>query len=131
MIKYTKSYVMKKYELSIKCEEVEDRDPSKILDDHYMLFFSFYDISYIEDEGKIYQTEKYNYSGRVYFGTKYSIEEFEKKYGSIWPHLVKAYKEENCNSICLLLNSDICVSLGENDVTYDEVLEKKGKQKKK
>lgn len=132
MKKYTKSYVMKEYELSVKCEEVEDRDPSKIEDDGYMHCFRFYDISYIEDDGKLYQTDKYNYSGRVYFGKRYSLKEFSELYGSTWPHLVKAYQKEKCNSICLIRNTgDLCVSIGNNDITYEEVVEIKGKQKKK
>ena len=129
MKKYTKTYVMKESKTSVKYMEVEDRDPSKIEDDGFMHCFSFYDVSYIEDDGKLYHTEKYNYSGRVYFGTRYSMKKFAELYSEVWPNLVEAYKKQKCDNICLIRNCDTCVSLGENDVTYDEVVKTNRKKR--
>lgn len=124
MKKYTKSYVLMEYELSTQTEEVEERDPSKIEDDGFMHCFRFFDISYIEDNGLLYKTKKYNYSNRVYFGTRYNLKDFIETYSSIIPNLVKSYVKNNCDNICLIRNSGLtCVPLNDGDLVYSEVCE--------
>lgn len=130
MKKYTKSYVIKEYSYGeVKYEEVEKRNPYDIQDDGIIHCFSFCDVSFIEDDGMIYSTKRYNYSNKVYFGTRYTLEEYAKLFGSRYPLLVRAFIESNVSNICLIRNDGGCVSLKDGDITYDELMNQKSKIK--
>ena len=91
-----------------------------------MYCFSFCDVSYIEDDGMLYNSDRYNYSKKVYFGTRYTPLEFARIYGSIYPVLANSFINSNIASICVIRNSDdSCVSLDNGDITYDELFNKK------
>lgn len=86
MEKITKTYVEKIYrgilfsESSI--QEVTERDPMKIENDGKMQGFRFYDVEYVVDGDKTYEGETVNYSGWIFFGKRYSLDEIKTKYGN-------------------------------------------------
>ena len=133
MEKVTKSYVEKSYrgllfsEGSIK--EVDERNPMKVENDGSIQGFRFFDIDYILDDGKTYASEKTNYSGWIYFGKRYSLDDIKSIYGCDSNHDILIHNMEwnNINYVCHTQAGSF-LQLEEEDMTFEEYIEKNSKE---
>ena len=121
MIECTKSYVMIFYNNGTKqFLEVAERDPYQIEELEDIMGFKFFDITFFEDSGIIYQTRSHNFSNCVYFGEKYSANELVKRF----PFLAKRKGViKKGVSYCVLSNGKY-IPLLNGDTTYEELLKR-------
>ena len=134
MEKVTKSYVEKSYRGLLFSEssitEVDERDPMKVENDGSMQGFRFFDVDYILDEQKTYDGERSNYSGWIYFGKRYSLDDIKSIYGcdSNYEILIRNMEWNNINSVCHTQAGSF-LPLEEEDMTFEEYIEKNSKEK--
>ena len=129
MEEVTRSFVQKIYEgfvlSSSISEEVSIKDPMKIKIDKMMQGFRFYDRDCLIYEGKEYYGDKKNYSDWIFIGKRLSLEEFIDKYGNneSWKTLIEIMKINGFKYVCDT-SVGIFLPMGDNDITYDEYIQK-------
>ena len=149
MVDYYKySYVSKYYPNTCytKDEVVEERDPYLIEDDGQMVGFYFFDKEVWNGPDWLVATG--NSSSNVWFGKVYTYEELLNIYKRLslkdrlielkrsymalptYHEILKYMKEKGLSEICIDRFHDFHV-LGKGDITYDELIEKKGKELQK
>ena len=127
MEKYAKSYVeIICNTMATRCEEVAERDPFAIKNDGFINGFRFFDISYIEDDGLIYESKKHNYSKNVYFGERLTVPEMLERFSRL-TNFIDLGKPD---ATYCVFNSGDFIMLNDDDITYDELMEKKERQNK-
>ena len=128
MIKYTKSFIEKQFLPGVfgedEIEEIEERDPHKVQYDGSMIGFRFFDVDFIEDNGKIFESDSYNYSKRYVFGQKFSYDEIVEMYGNDPNHRILIMNMEG-NHINFVgrNNHGGFFEIKDDDIMYDELVE--------
>ncbi len=140
MEKITKTYVEKLYGKISKgsfvgeslVNEVEKRNPMEIKNDDKIQGFRYFDVEYIVDDKKVYTGNKQKYSNWIFFGKRYSLEEIKKTYGDLFEYkeLINDIELIGYKYVCLTQTLSI-VPMDEGDLTYDEYIKDKKKDKEK
>ncbi len=140
MEKITKTYVEKLYGKISKgsfvgeslVNEVEKRNPMEIKNDDKIQGFRYFDVEYIVDDKKVYTGNKQKYSNWIFFGKRYSLEEIKKTYGNLFEYkeLINDIELIGYKYVCLTQTLSI-VPMDEGDLTYDEYIKDKKKDKEK
>ena len=143
---YKDSFVHKNYPNNYYgvIEEVEERNPFNIEDDGQMISFNFYDREVWDGGSESWIISNTNFSGIIYFGKRYTYEELLNMYKnmSLKDRLVELYRTINYmptihKALKFMESNDlkiICIDrfngyhqINDNDITYDELMEKKSK----
>lgn len=106
--------------------EVKEKNPLLIKYVDGAMFFDFFDqIEYIEN-GKIIDFKKINQGRNIFFGKKMNLEEGYNIYGDNPDFQKKANEIQNNpyfpNKEICLCDAGVFWQIGENDVTYEEIL---------
>lgn len=129
MQKEIKSYVEKIYsgKFSNNCvtEEVEERDPMRIINDGKIKGFRFYDKEYIIDKDICFYGKKINISGWIYFGKKISFDKIKRRYSGNkkYQDLINIMENNHYSYLCYTQSGSF-IGMNEEDKLFEEVVNK-------
>lgn len=106
--------------------EVQDRDPTQVINDGKMQGFRFYDEVRTTDENQNDEIIRTNCSSWIYFGVRLSFEEVKAQYefDSRYSILIAQMKEGNYQWACHTQDESLVI-MDNKDQTFDEFMNEK------